>query len=357
MTQFNDNQFYLHPRFIPEHPDPLWVKDADYIVPVVSVVGAGPKGEQGDVGSVGPQGPKGDKGDKGDIGPQGDAFTYEDFTQEEINDLVERLSFVGTYSEDAVITTTDATTSSIEIPFEDFDAFDLLFVDVNGLDLAEGIDYVIGDGRIVLTTPLSEGQKVHLRALRYLISDGEKRITRIIPSGAIATVDDGYGTPYVDSYADVDGVIFLDFHNLRGDQGIQGEQGEQGPQGDPLLFSDLTQEELDSIYENVSFVGTGQSNASYTATQNGETVIPITVPNYQPDDILFVTVDGTLLAEGTDYVVGNDQITLTTPIDSGDKVYFKALHYTVPDGDKNITIVYSGGVEDITNADIDAICV
>ena len=59
----------------------------------------GPQGPQGDTGLQGPQGPKGDKGDTGpagpkgdtgDIGPQGqkgDAFTFEDFTPEQLASL------------------------------------------------------------------------------------------------------------------------------------------------------------------------------------------------------------------------------------------------------------------------------
>ena len=56
----------------------------------------GPQGEKGDTGPQGPQGPKGDKGDtgpqgeKGDTGPagpKGDAFTFEDFTPEQLANL------------------------------------------------------------------------------------------------------------------------------------------------------------------------------------------------------------------------------------------------------------------------------
>lgn len=59
----------------------------------------GPKGDRGETGPVGPQGPKGEKGDKGDrgekgdTGPQGetgakgDAFTYDDFTPEQLESL------------------------------------------------------------------------------------------------------------------------------------------------------------------------------------------------------------------------------------------------------------------------------
>ena len=47
----------------------------------------GPQGPQGIQGEIGPQGPKGDKGDQGLQGPKGDkgdAFTYEDFTPEQL---------------------------------------------------------------------------------------------------------------------------------------------------------------------------------------------------------------------------------------------------------------------------------
>ena len=47
----------------------------------------GPQGERGPAGAdgaIGPQGPKGDKGDTGPQGPKGDAFTYSDFTAEQL---------------------------------------------------------------------------------------------------------------------------------------------------------------------------------------------------------------------------------------------------------------------------------
>ena len=47
----------------------------------------GPQGERGPAGvdgAVGPQGLKGDKGDTGPQGPKGDAFTYSDFTAEQL---------------------------------------------------------------------------------------------------------------------------------------------------------------------------------------------------------------------------------------------------------------------------------
>ena len=47
----------------------------------------GDKGDKGDTGLQGPQGPKGDKGDIGPRGPKGDAFTYSDFTAEQLATL------------------------------------------------------------------------------------------------------------------------------------------------------------------------------------------------------------------------------------------------------------------------------
>lgn len=56
----------------------------------------GPMGPQGETGPAGPQGPKGDKGDTGSQGPmgqtgskgeKGDPFTYNDFTQEQLEAL------------------------------------------------------------------------------------------------------------------------------------------------------------------------------------------------------------------------------------------------------------------------------
>lgn len=67
--------------------------DGDFVGP------QGPQGDRGETGPIGPQGPKGEKGDKGDrgekgdTGPQGetgakgDAFTFDDFTPEQLESL------------------------------------------------------------------------------------------------------------------------------------------------------------------------------------------------------------------------------------------------------------------------------
>ena len=47
----------------------------------------GDKGEKGDTGERGPQGPQGEQGIQGPAGPKGDAFTYSDFTSEQLESL------------------------------------------------------------------------------------------------------------------------------------------------------------------------------------------------------------------------------------------------------------------------------
>lgn len=49
----------------------------------------GPTGETGAIGATGPQGPKGDTGSKGDKGDKGDAFSYDDMTPAQKQELVQ----------------------------------------------------------------------------------------------------------------------------------------------------------------------------------------------------------------------------------------------------------------------------
>lgn len=141
-------------------PGSIWDKESNFNVPVISPVGNGPKG---------------DKGDKGD------PFTYRDFTKKQLDELSGKVASVGNKSEDAYFTTTLASTTTIPIPIADFDDFDLLFVDVEGLDLAENVDYTIQGSNIVLAQPITHtGVKVHFRALSYEIPSGDKTIMNIM---------------------------------------------------------------------------------------------------------------------------------------------------------------------------------
>ncbi len=133
-------------------PGSIWNKNSDFMVPVISPVGAGPKGDKGDT-----------------------AY-FDDLTEEQLQKIYQEASFVGNKSFDEVVTTTGASTTTIPIPWVDYDQFDMLFIDVNGLDLSEHDDYEIVSGNIVLTTPLPAGQDVHFRLLRYDVIDGDKNI-------------------------------------------------------------------------------------------------------------------------------------------------------------------------------------
>lgn len=149
MAEFNDNQFFLYPPF--KHP-PMWSPDADHAIPVVSPVGMGPKGDKGD------------------------PAYFDDLTPTQLQQIYQAASFVGNRSLDETVVTSGASTTVIPIPWVDYDQFDMLFVDVNGLDLAEGDDYTISSNNIVLATPLPAGQNVHFRLLRYDVVDGSKNI-------------------------------------------------------------------------------------------------------------------------------------------------------------------------------------
>ena len=47
----------------------------------------GPKGDQGEKGDAGERGPQGEQGIQGPVGPKGEAFKYSDFTPEQLNAL------------------------------------------------------------------------------------------------------------------------------------------------------------------------------------------------------------------------------------------------------------------------------
>lgn len=69
-------------------------KVVDITIPTNGIIGtgyiAGPAGRDGRDGLTGPEGPRGPQGEpgpKGEQGPKGDAFTYEDFTPEQLEAL------------------------------------------------------------------------------------------------------------------------------------------------------------------------------------------------------------------------------------------------------------------------------
>lgn len=137
-------------------PGSIWDKNADYKIPVVSPVGNGPKGDKGD------------------------PAYFDDLTDQQLSKIYQEASFVGNKSEDAVITTT-ATETELTIPFA-VDEFDMLFIDINGLDLAEHEDYelALSSGKVIFSTPIPAGQDVHFRALKYQLVDGDKTIKNVM---------------------------------------------------------------------------------------------------------------------------------------------------------------------------------
>lgn len=165
MTEFLDDQYWGH---MP--PPPIFPQGHRHThVPVISNVGDDERYDALVISDMG-EGPKGEKGDP---------TYFDDLTEEQLQEIYRAASFVGNKTEDAVVTTTGTSTTVIEIPF-DYDEFDMLFVDVNGLDLAEGDDYTIVDNSISLDTSLPAGQDVHFRLLRYDVVDGNKNIVNIM---------------------------------------------------------------------------------------------------------------------------------------------------------------------------------
>lgn len=122
---------------------------------------------------------KGEKGDKFQYddytpeeleslrGEKGDPFTYDDFTEEQLTDL--RSSVASAYYRkiDATYYTIGDNTETIPIPIEGYNDSDMLFIDVEGLALTEGVDYTIDGSNIVLANPITHNYTaVNFRAIR-----------------------------------------------------------------------------------------------------------------------------------------------------------------------------------------------
>lgn len=157
-------------------------------MPVFSTTGKGPqgdKGDKGDKGNTGATGPQGPQGPKGEVGPQGlpgRDMVFSDLNDAQLARIYRHSAYAVNKSEDAYFITNLASMAVIPIPIADFeDSFDLLFVDVEGLDLAEGVDYTISGNAITLATPIIHiGTKVHFRALSYDLPEGDKTVENVI---------------------------------------------------------------------------------------------------------------------------------------------------------------------------------
>lgn len=119
---------------------------------LVSPIGVGPRGEQGEPGK---------------------SFEFEDFTEEQLETLRSNLKAY-VKKEEAVIQTVSSWTYRMPMPFSGFRPTDILFIDIEGLSLIEGVDYTLKDGIINFTTPIQQPQtNVHFIALRTVAIEEE----------------------------------------------------------------------------------------------------------------------------------------------------------------------------------------
>lgn len=130
-------------------------------------------------------------------------------------------------------TTTSSSTTTVPIGITNFGNYDMLFVDVNGLDLIQNTDYTISGQNIVLTTPITTvGTVVHFTVIR-MISIASADYSQLKGDSAgfgtvSATVDNNTGTPSVTATAtgpDTAKNISFEFHNLKGRDGVDGVDG------------------------------------------------------------------------------------------------------------------------------------
>lgn len=153
-------------------------------MPLFSTVGKGPQGEKGDTGAkgdTGPQGPQGVQGPKGEQGPQGrpgNNLQFSDLTAAQKKEIYRNVAMLHNEIKEATIVTDTNLTSYIDIPFEEYNELGILLVDIEGLTLAEGIDYEIQDKTIILNEPITHTDtSVNFKLITYETPDGPKYTT------------------------------------------------------------------------------------------------------------------------------------------------------------------------------------
>ena len=216
----------------------------------------GPQGEcgpKGDTGAKGEQGPKGDpgvQGEQGIQGPKGDAFTYSDFTEEQLESLR------GPQGERGPKGDTGAKgEQGIQGPKGD-----------TGAKGEQGIQGPKGDA--FTYSDFTEEQLESLRGPQGeqgLKGEDGTGVTILGSYNSLEELENAQPTGNLgDSYL-VDGYLYVwneinsNWKNVgkiqgpqgeqgsKGDTGAQGEQGIQGPKGDAFTYSDFTEEQLEGL--------------------------------------------------------------------------------------------------------------
>lgn len=113
----------------------------------------------------GEQGIRGEQGIQGEQGSQGEPFEFEDFTEQQLAELRADVASVYYKKDEATYYTVGENTTTIEIPFSSYRTTDMLFVNIEGLTLAQGNDYTISGSNIVLTKPITH----HHTAVNFML--------------------------------------------------------------------------------------------------------------------------------------------------------------------------------------------
>lgn len=182
----------------------------------------GAQGPKGDTGATGATGPKGETGDTGAQGPKGDPFTYEDFTEEQLAALT------GPQGEPGK----DGTSFTVKDRYETLEELKAEHPTGQGGDA-----YAIGTADDNIIYIWSESQNDYTPVGKLQGPAGPQGSQG--PKGEPGTDGEngGYYIPSLDDSGNLSftgskaGMPDVQAKNIRGPQGPKGETGEAGPQG------------------------------------------------------------------------------------------------------------------------------